>query len=541
MAVYPTVVDLIGNISNHGKDIALKVPRMDQSGYEEASYHELNTWSNALCAALQQNGIQPGDKIALIGKPRLEWAIGFYGILRTGAVAVPMDPTLTPGEIERLFLAADVKWVMASGDWIEKLAAVDGLMDRIETLEKFVSFDAIDTPDVLAFGQLLSETAEPQPVTRKPSDLALLMCTSGTTGDAKAVMLSHENLSSNIHNAMQVIDITNKDVLLEIAPWNHIFGVLVLIAGIFTGCRIIYTDDYKRLPAVLTENGVTILVGVPKLFHGMYDKLEQTMTANPIKNLMYKMLPKVVGKKVIERFGGQLRFMVSGSAPLDPKVMEGLRRLGIGVIEGYGMTETSPVLTACTAFNDKYGSVGTAIPTLELKIADKDEENIGEVVVRGPNIMQGYYKNDFRTKEVIDDDGWLHTGDLGYLDHENWLFLKGRKKNVIVLESGKNVYPEEVEFQLANIPEIEEMMVTSGERKGVEVIKVLVYPNYELIKEGTPKDEIRANIWASVKLESQNLAQFKRPKSEQDLIIVDTPFEKTSTLDIKRYLYSEAT
>lgn len=541
MAVYPTIVELINNVSKHGKDIALKVPRMGQSGYEEASYHELNKWSKSLSAALQKNGIEKGDKIALIAKPRLEWAIAFYGVLRTGAVAVPMDPTLTPDEIERLFVASDAKWVMASGEWIEKLSAMDGLKDRVETLEKFVSFDPDDTPDVTAFGQLLSETDEPQPVTCKPSDLALLMCTSGTTGDAKAVMLSQENLSSNVHNAMQVIDITPNDVLLEIAPWNHIFGVLVLLVGVFSGCRIIYTDDYKRLPELMASNGVTILVGVPKLFHGVYDKLEQTLTANPIKNLMYKFLPKAVGKKIIERFGGKLRFMVSGSAPLDPKVMEGFRRLGIGVIEGYGMTETSPVLTACTAFNNKYGSVGTAIPTLELKIADKDEEGIGEVVVRGPNIMQGYYKNELRTKEVIDDDGWLHTGDLGYLDSENWLFLKGRKKNVIVLESGKNVYPEEIEFQLANIPEIEEMMVTSGQRKGVEVIKVLVYPNYEIIKEGTPKDEIRSKIWASVKEESQKLAQFKRPKSEQDLIIVDTPFEKTSTLDIKRYLYSEAT
>jgi len=203
------------------------------------------------------------------------------------------------------------------------------------------------------------------------------------------------------------------------------------------------------------------------------------------------------------------------------------------------MTETSPVLTASTAFNQKYGSVGPAIPTLELKIADPDAEGIGEVVVRGPNVMKGYFKNEARTRETIDEDGWLHTGDLGTLDAEGWLYLKGRKKNVIVLENGKNVYPEEIEFELAKIPQIAEVMVCGGKRKGVEVVKVLVYPNYEKLDTKSP-ERIKVMIWEEVKERSQNLAHFKRPKSEHDVIIVDKPFEKTSTLDIKRYLYSEA-
>ncbi len=540
MAVYPTLVELINETSQFHKQKALKVPRVKGAGYEEATFGELNTWSQTLGASLQQRGLQPDEKVALIAKPRLEWGIGFYGVLRMGGVVVPIDASLRPEEVVRLLAAADVKWVMASGEWVEQLAGFKGLSKQAPTVEQLVTFDHLDLPQVLTFGELLAEPAVPEPVTRKPSDVALLMCTSGTTGDAKAVMLSHENLSSNVFNALQVIDIGAQDVVLEIAPWNHIFGVLIIAVSMHTGCKLIYTNDYRRLSELMAADGVTILVGVPKLFHGMYEKLEQTLSSNPIKGLLYRSAPKAVGKKVIEKFGGKLRFMVSGSAPLDPNVMKGLRRLGIGMIEGYGMTETSPVLTASTAFNEKYGSVGPAIPSLELKIDDPDDEQIGEVVVRGPNIMQGYYKNEMRTKETIDEGGWLHTGDLGYLDEENWLFLKGRKKNVIVLESGKNVYPEEIEFQFGGIPEIAEVMVTSGLRKGIEVIKVLVYPNFEVVNKNTPTVELKTLLWERIRQESQHLAHFKRPKSEHDLIVVNTPFEKTSTLDIKRYLYSEA-
>lgn len=541
MTVYPTLIEIIEKAQQNHKCTAFKVPRVGQSGYEEASYGELLEWSQALVAALQTRGIRPGDKIALIAKPRLEWAIAFYGILRTGAVVVPIDASLQPEEVERLLLATDSKWVMASAAWISQLLNSKGLLDRVTTLEQLVSFDHDQLEGVLTFGELLSEAAKPDPVSRRPSDLALLMCTSGTTGDAKAVMLSHENLSSNVINSMEVIDINGNDVMLEIAPWNHIFGVFALLICVYTGAKLIYTNDYRKLPAIMAENGVTVLVGVPKLFHGIFEKLEQTLQANFLKRLMYQNLPKLVGKKVIERFGGKLRFLISGSAPLAPNVMKGFRRLGIGVIEGYGMTETAPTLAASTAFNEKHGSVGPPLPPIELKIAEPDDEGIGEVVVRGPNVMQGYYKNEARTAKTIDEDGWLHTGDLGYLDEENWLFLKGRKKNVIVLENGKNVYPEEVEFELCKIPEIAEVMVCAGERKGVEVIKVLVYPDYEVVAKNTSTADLKSSLWTAVRHKSQNLARFKRPKSEHDLIVVDTPFEKTSTLDIKRYLYQSET
>ncbi len=538
MRVYPTLVELIETAVQHfRKRTFIKVPRPDGSGAEEASFSELGTWSATLAGALQAREFAPGDKVAVIAKPRLEWIIAFYGVLRAGGVVVPIDASLRPEEVERLLAATEANWVLASGDWVNHLNGLAGLRERVPSLRQLVTFDHAPAEGALTFGELLVEDGPFKPVPRKPSDLALLMCTSGTTGDAKAVMLSHENLSSNTINALQIVDITGQDRVLEIAPWNHIFGVLILLVGTHVGARIVYTDDYRNLNGIMADERITVLVGVPKLFHGMFDKIESTVKANPVKRSMYNLSPKLVGRKLKEQLGGELRFFVSGSAPLDPKVMQGFRRLGIGVIEGYGMTETAPTLTASTAFNDKFGSVGVPIPSVELKVADPDEEGIGEVVARGPNVTKGYFNNPERTRETIDEDGWLHTGDLGYLDADGWLFLKGRKKNVIVLESGKNVYPEEVEFELEQIPEIGEVMVCGGKRKGIEVVKVLVYPDRELLGDKKAPAEVKELIWQAVRRRSQNLAPFKRPKSEHDLILVDAPFEKTSTLDIKRYLY----
>jgi long-chain acyl-CoA synthetase len=219
--------------------------------------------------------------------------------------------------------------------------------------------------------------------------------------------------------------------------------------------------------------------------------------------------------------------------------MRGFRRLGIGMIEGYGLTETSPALAFSTPFNDKIGSVGPAIPGVEIRIDNPNEEGIGEIVVRGPNVMKGYYKNPEATRAVLDPDGWLHTGDLGYLDEDGWLYIKGRKKNVIVLEGGKNVYPEELEFELKQIPLIEEIMIKGGKRKGVEVIKAFVYPKPELLQKHS-LEELKRMIWEAIKEKSKEFAPYKRIHSQHDLIILDKPFEKSSKLDIKRYLYDEA-
>ncbi|MCS7274025.1 MAG: AMP-binding protein [Candidatus Bipolaricaulota bacterium] len=524
-----TIVEMVErSLSQLGAKIALKIPKPDGS-YDQISYAELHKRSGQFAATLKRRGFRPGQHFALIGKPRTDWAVVYLGVLKAGGVVMPVDASWQAPEVQRVLKEMDVIGVAVSD------APHYEMVKDLVQLQHIVTMDRL--PGIATVSDWLTEDLA-APSERQPEDLAVILCTSGTTGNAKGVMLAHENIVANLEASAERIDFESSDVVLSIAPWYHVFGMIVLLMTLRTGATLIYTDDYKNLPKYLSENRVSIVVGVPKLFHAMYEKLESTVQSNRLARFLWRYAPTLLGSKIKKRLvgGSQLKFFLSGGAPLDANVMKNLRRLGIGMIEGYGLTETSPVLTVSTPFNDKIGSVGPAIPGVELRIDDPDEHGVGEIVVRGPNIMRGYYKNPEATKKVIDPDGWFHTGDLGYLDEDGWLYIKGRKKNVIVLEGGKNVYPEELEFEFKQIPYIEEIMIKGGKRHGVEVIKAFVYPKPELLQ--TKKiEEIHRLIWEAIKEKSKNIAHYKRIHSQHDLIILDKPFEKTSKLDIKRYLY----
>ena len=556
---YPTLVEVFErSAAQYAEKIALRLPKPVVAGedgqaastcsYEEISFRELKRLSDECAEALHRLGIRPGDKVALLSRPRIEWAVSMLGLLKLGAITVPIDPHLVPAEVQRILHEMDA--CMAISDHAH-LKHVRGVLH----LRQIITMDRADDSRLLALSDLLRERRDPPMNAIKPSDLAFILCTSGTTGCAKGVMLAHENLTSNLTGVFERLSVTSQDVVLSIAPWNHIFGLIVLWAALWKGAKLIYTDDYKNLAQLMVENQITILTAVPKLYHAMFAKVETEISKRFLGRLLYRRLPKLVGWRLKKKLSKKLRFFLSGSAPLDPAVEQGFRKLGIGLIEGYGMTETSPVLTFSTPFNEKYGSVGPPLPNIEMKIEDPNEEGIGEVLVRGPNVMRGYYKNEKLTRKTIDPDGWLHTGDLGFLDEDGWLHLKGRKKNVIVLDTGKNVYPEEVEWELGRSPLIEDILVKGAAAsqsrtgyKGVEIIQAFVYPNWENVSARLPqirledlrapmRAQIKQLIWEEIKSRSHNLAPYKRIRSEQDVIIVEKPFEKTSTLDIKRYLY----
>jgi len=527
-----TLVEMVERaLSRQGEKIALKIPTHDGSGYDEISFADLQRKSDQFAATLKKRGLQKGEKFAIIGKPRTDWAVAFLGILKAGGIAMPLDASWQTVEIQRVLREMD-----AVGAVVADAPHYEMVKDQ-KQLQHLVTMDRLaGVPTVSDW--LSGERFESLPA--DPDEVAVMLCTSGTTGNAKGVMLSHENIVSNIESSLQRLDLDSQDVVLSIAPWYHVFGLITLLVCLRVGGQLIYTDDYKNLPKYMLENRVSIVGGVPKLFHAMYEKLESTVQENRLARFLWRYAPTLLGTKIKRRLvgGTQLKYFLSGGAPLDAKVMKGFRRLGIGMIEGYGLTETSPVLTFSTPFNEKIGSVGPAIPGVEIRIDEPNDEGIGEIVVRGPNVMKGYYKNPEATRTVLDPDGWFHTGDLGYLDEDGWLYIKGRKKNVIVLEGGKNVYPEEIEFELKQIPLIEEIMITGGKRKGLEVIKAFVYPKPELLQQHS-REELKKIIWEAIKEKSKDLAPYKRLHSQHDLIILDKPFEKSSKLDIKRYLYDE--
>jgi len=545
--MYPTLNKLFNEaVAAHAEKIALRmlIPQERKRGrgiqlvLNEISYARLGEMASGLAAALNELGIKKGDKVALISKPRVAWATAFFAILKCGATVLPLDPELQEGEIERILVEAEVKGAIVSGLKVDDLQAI-----REKKLHDIaiISMDRPDSDDVHFIDQLLLGKKAFTEVDVSPDDMAVLMYTSGTTGNAKGAMLLHRNIASNALTGVKVADSSERDNFLTIVPWYHIYGLTVaLLVPILCGSTSTYAPVDRNLTTVMTKARPTILLGVPKLYNVLYSKVMTSIEGSLLKKSIYKLSPTLMGKLVSKKlFGKDFRYFASGGAPFSREVANGFRRMGIGVMEGYGLTETAPVLAMCERFTTEPGMV--AYENVELRIDKPDASGIGEVVARGPNIMAGYYKNEAATAEVIDEEGWFHTGDLGRMEGDR-LILSGRAKNVIVLETGKNVYPEEVEWELSRITGIEELLVYEADRQGAPVVAVKIYPKWANLKEKgitTPEQAIDY-LWEEIKVHNENLAPFKRIKYRDAITLMDEPFEKSVKMDIKRYKYSKA-
>jgi long-chain acyl-CoA synthetase len=545
--MYPTINDLFSEaVKAHRDRVVLRLPipkerkrgRGTQLILNEISYGRLEEMVGRFASALAELGVKKGDKVALISKPRAAWATAFFAILRCGAVVVPLDPELQPGEIERILGEAEVQGAVASGGKVPDLCAI---RERSLPNLVLVSMDRAEQEGVHFLDALLVGRQPLTAVAADPQDLAVLMYTSGTTANAKGAMLTHANIASNALTAVKVVDLSPRDTFLSIVPWHHIYGLtMTLISPIVAGGTSTYGPVDRNLSEVMLKARPTILLGVPKLYHVLYGKIRESIEKSLLKRTIDRLSPTLMGKLVTRKIlGRQFRFFTSGGAPLSPEVAAGFRRMGIGMMEGYGLTETSPLLTLCEAFAEQPGM--TAIAGVELRIDRPDENGVGEVVAHGPNVMAGYYKNPKATEAVLDKDGWFRTGDLGRLEPGGRLVLSGRAKNVIVLDTGKNVYPEEIEWELLNIPALEEIMVYEGERQGTPAVSAFIYPNWTVLKKQGISDPDQALdvIWEAIKERSENLAVFKRIKYKESISLVDQPFEKSVKLDIKRYVYQK--
>lgn len=536
---YPTIHELVErSVKEYPRKIAIRMPsiRGHRIQYRELTYAKLWDLSGRLGLWVARE-TSPGDRVAIISKPGIGWAVTFFAALRAGAVVTPLDAELQRNEIARILREAEVKFLFVNPKRFEEL---EDLTEEIHTLKGVYSLEReAELPSI--WDLIPDEVIEPANAKPDPEELALLMYTSGTTGDSKGVMLSHRNITSNVLSALEVINVSYRDRIISIVPWYHIYGLtFTLIAPLTVGATTMYTDDYRNLMEIARRSKFTILIGVPKLFHTMWRRIEENIRVSFARRLICYLAPKLIGKALKKKLlSPEFRFFVSGGAPLDPKVAKGLRRMGLGIIQGYGLTETSPLLTLSSPFDRKAATVGKPIPGVEIKIENPGPDGYGEVLARGPNVMMGYYRNPKRTAEVLTEDGWFRTGDLGKLDWRGRLYLAGRKKNVIVLESGKNVYPEEVEAELSRIPEIEEVMVYEAERKGTPVVAALIYPNWERLQEEGITDKAQAKdlIWERIREAQRNLAVFKRIKSKEDIDLVERPFAKSTKQEIKRHLY----
>ncbi len=454
--------------------------------YQRYAYRELIAAIASAAQGLGGQGIAKGDRVALLSENRLEWVLAYLSVVSLGAVIVPMDAQLTDKEVAVLLASSGAKAICVSAACRDKLPKSGGL--------KVISFDP---GEGLLFSALL--TAHPNALMPPPpsaDELAALLYTSGTTGDPKGVMLSHGNLASNALTLIKLDILRIEDNVLCILPLHHTYpSMACIILPLSQGTTVTYMNSLKGpdIMQCMQETGVHAMLGVPQFLAGLRRAIFDEIHKKPfivrqmvrfllfLNGLLRKYLNVNIGKKVFAKvhakFGPTFRFFTSGGARLDPEVFTDMVRLGFTVIEAYGLTETSPAATFNPLDRQKAGSIGIAVPDVEVKIVNPDEHGQGEIAIRGPNVMLGYYNKPAETAEVL-RDGWFYSGDLGYRDRDGYFFITGRSKEMIVLSTGKKIFPDELEKFYKQIPEIKEICLMQGER-GLEAA---VVPDFEYLR-----------------------------------------------------------
>jgi len=510
------------------------------------SYKETRTIILNVAAYLSSIGITKESHVAVSGKNSPEWAIAYLGVLYAGAIVVPIDYQLSVEEIRTLIKAGDVTAAFIDE---EKFAEIKNEFSNMPCFG--LSKDA---------GTYIYDLKAPEnqhfvPPSVPIKSTAAILFTSGTTGNPKGVMLSHENLVSDCFYAQSNLNILPEDVFYALLPIHHSYTMLaVFIESLSVGAETVFGKRMvtKQILSDLKEAKVTMFLGVPMLFNKLlsgimkgikekgslvYGLIRVLMSISGFIKKVFGMNPgKSLFHSVLEKASlSTIRICISGGGPLDPKVFRQYNELGIDFVQGYGLTETSPILTLNPVEHYKETSVGKIIPGVEIRIENPDDDGIGEIVVRGSMVMQGYYKMPQETSEVLSEDGWLRTGDLGKLDDENYLYLAGRSKNLIVTEGGKNVYPEEIENEFQLYDEIDHLMVRGYNPKGksvAEEIEALVYPNPDWVaQEGLEKSKIESRIEEIVAEVNQRLRPYQKITRT---LVLDEPLEMTTTKKLKR-------
>lgn len=504
--------------------------------WKEITYGEFLIRTQGIALHLIESGIRKGDRLAIVSENRVEWCSAYFAILMAGGIAVPIDAQLGPNEIENLLNDSGTVLVFLSAKTRE----------NVPTSVRAVSFDSLEFLEICGtygFGSC-PELDE--------GDVASIVYTSGTTGTPKGVMLTHKNFCSDAEALISAGVVTHEDNVLSILPLHHTYPFMcTFLVPLFLGGTITYPLGMKgpELTSTMKEKGVSVLVAVPQLLELMRNGIMKKFRETPVSSLLFLLLElsgglrrmtginagKMIFGSAHRAFGYGFRFFACGGARLDPLVMKDLEAIGFTVLEGYGLTETSPVVTFNPATKRKAASVGTPLPSVELRISNPSDTGEGEIAIRGPMVMKGYYNKPDATAEVI-HDGWFMTGDLGHFDSEGYLFITGRSKEVIVLSSGKNVYPEDVEREYLKIPLVKEICVTGLEDKGiVESLHGIVVPNLD-----HARAERIGNVGDALKWEIKSISAALPPYMRlKGFTLVSEALPRTRLGKLKRYQIRE--
>ena len=511
---------------------------------------------NALGTTLIQMGLKD-KRIAVISENRYEWELSYLAVAAGVGVIVPLDKALPDNELESLILRSQVEAIIYSSKYD---AIMNTLREKKNTnLKYFISMDLEENTQgiyaekaLVEKGKKLLADGNKTYIDAKidAEKMGIMLFTSGTTAMSKAVMLSHKNLVTNVMDIIQRFDLTDEDRFLSFLPLHHVFECTVgFLYPISIGGSIAFCEGVKHMAENIKEFEITAMISVPAVFDIIYRKVMKTIEkkgklanlekGKKVSQFLLKMkidLRKQLFKEVHESLGPKLKLVVTGGAALDPETEKGFNDLGFDVEQGYGLTETAPVIAAETPKCRRLGSIGKKFPSVEVKIDDPDEEGVGELMAKGPSIMLGYYENEEATKSALESDGWFHTGDLARIDKDGFIYISGRKKSVIVLNNGKNVFPEEIETLLNKVEGIKETFVFEKKEDDgdVKVCVEIVYDK-ELIKELyhiEGEENIKEFLWDKVKEVNKLMPKYKYVR---EMVITEEPLIKTTTLKIKRH------
>ena len=553
---FKDIKELIYNSAKtYANNIAFVVKHQEGKNktYENITYKMLLEQINALGTKLYSMGFK-NKRIAILGRNRYEWTLGHLTSLLGGIISVPLDKDLQVDELENSLIRSKADAIYFDEKYIEK---IEEIKNRNNTnvkeyicMSKLAGYDDIHT--LKEEGQKLLEKGNKEYISAKIDENAMniLLFTSGTTSKSKAVMLSQKNIASNVYAMQRVEDIRSTDSNLAFLPMHHIFGSTCLIVMLACGVRTSFPDGLRYVAQNLKEYEVSLFVGVPLLVEAIYNKVVKEIdkqgktklikNAIRVSNFLLKLhidIRRKLFKPIIDQLGGKMRFVISGGAPLDPKIQKGFIDLGINVAQGYGLTETSPVIAAENMYKSRTGSIGVPMENVTVEIVNKDDNGIGELRAKGPNVMLGYYENDEETNKVL-KDGWFYTGDLGYIDKDGFIFITGRQKNMIVLKNGKKIFPEEIETLVNRIDLVEECMVfgmpDEVDKNDVKLSVKVVYNKDEVIQKygDISFDEIKDIIWNRIKNEVNTTVP--RYKHIMNMILTDKELIKTTTKKVKR-------